>query len=335
MNGRIFQFVFLLSLLTLIICGCKQKQTINPHVELEITPVRTQYLLGESAYFSFSLTNNSEQPVSIYNFAQVSWPYELPEQVRLHLIAPSGEDLYADEYIDYAEPYDKSIFTMMPLEEINLRTRIAILTLAPQLHLHELGRYHFWVETEDLEGNLIRSNDVLFDMVEPKFSVPPEDVSITISANSPYKADESWPVEVIFSNLSNKTLTFLEPQDGSSSGWRYPIYRFSAFDESGYKLQLPVRDALQPAIYNEDTQFMLRPGESHSLTLLIPRFIGMKTPGQYKIQLLYAVRELEMFHFSDYWWEIEKANQLESMNWDEDVFLGHIFSNEIAITIEE
>lgn len=319
MNRRLFALM-LLFLSIILVAGCQLDETIDQTKtapsQIVIMSLEDDFLIGEGAFFSISIQNSHDIPI------EISTPFQL------HIIAPSGEDIYLQTNLNDIEPQGRLI-TIAPQSTTKLPFEIP-----SHVNLLQLGRYIFWMEIDDKAGNSYRSNDAVFNVIENEYNVSSDDVSLIIASNPTYKLDDSWYFQVQFTNISNKPLPFLKPQDSSFRGWRYPMYLFIVTDQDGNNLVVPGSEASPAPTYSPDSMFTVQPGRTYQFAEIMPRFSGMDRPGTYKIQLMYAVRDQEMFSSAESFLSGETF-QPERINWDEDVFLGHIMSNEIAITIEE
>lgn len=314
----------LLFLSGILLVGCQFNETneqsnLTPS-HIVITSLRDNILIGERPAFLISIENNHDIPI------------EIPYPFQFHLITPNDTDISSQININKIADQEK-ILIIEPQSTTTLPLGIP----SPVVDLLQLGQYTLWIELDDEAESSVRSNDAVFNIIENKYNVSPEDVALTIVSNSTYKADDARYIEIYFENLSNKPLTFLRAQDGSHMGVHYPMYLFKVTDQDGQSLSFPIGDVPSPPIYSEDKTFTIQPNHSYKLVEVLPRFYGLDHPGTYKIQLLYAVRDLEIFSPGKAYiaYRLEEPYQLESINWDEDVFLGHIMSNEITVIIEE
>lgn len=275
------------------------------------------YLIGAPLAFDIGVENNSQTPVEFHNFVVLyhKLAFFTPQQV--HLIAPNGQDLLL--------PYKQNDSSSGETFRVEAQDSDGTILFADQfLRLREPGRYSFWVELEDETGESYRSNTLTFHLEDSEPSVPSNLIELRLNPlHDSYAMWEGVDIEVTFTNLTDNSLTFLKPQDGSTYGWINPIYNYSSLNEHGQRLPTAPGDQGLPPIYDETTMFTLEPEESFSFTNLVPGFNWMQKPGDYQVQLTYIVRANKLD------WSVRD----EPMNWDEDVFIGRLESNRIDITI--
>lgn len=307
-------------LFAILLTGCQINEPIDElnttSSHIVIMPLQDDFLIGEGAVFSINIQNNQDIPI------------DLLVPLRFHLVAPNGEDIYPQTNLDDVEPQAK----MITIDSQS--TKRIPFGIPSHVNLLQLGSYTLWMEADDRAGNSYKSNDAVFNVIEKEYDVSSENINLMISSNHAYKLDDTLDFQIRFTNFSDKPLTFLKPQEGSFLGWRYPMYLLIITDQDGNNLEYPGSEAVDDPVYSPDTMFTIQAGETYQFTDTLPRFSGLDHSGIYKIQLIYVVRDQEKFFF----WEpfsSGDAFQPEPINWDEDVFLGHIMSNEITITIEE
>lgn len=274
--------------------------------------------IGAPLAFELVIENNSHVPVEFHNFVvrYDKLAFFTPQQV--HLIAPGGQDVLL--------PYNRRDTSSGELFRVEAQDIGGVILIVEQfLLLREPGDYSFWVELKDQTGESYRSSTLTFQLEEVEPSIPANLVELRLAPlQETYPLSENVAVEVTFTNLADVPITFLKPQDGSAYGWISPIYDFSTLNEHGQRLPLPGGDLGLPPVYDETTMFTLEPGESSSFTDLVSGSGRIQNPGNYQVQLTYVVRT------NKWGWRVIE----ESINWDEDVFVGRLESNSIDITIK-
>jgi hypothetical protein len=240
----------------------------------------------------------------------------------MHLIGPDGEDRLL--------PYRQSSREMDIFPRVQVgagEEEFTYVALSSYLSLRMPGRYSFWLEIVDDEGNRYRSNQVEFELIAVEPSVPTDLIELSLHPeSSSFSATEHIRVEATFTKNSGQPLTFLKPQDGSRVGWVNPIYDFTVIDEDGRILrEPPIGAILVVPVYNKRTRYTLLPGESYEQELMPLQLIFEPPPGKYRLRLTYIVHEnsIEMGNLTD-----------RAMNWEKDVFTGLIESNDIIVNVE-
>ena len=299
-----------------LLAGCQKDEVAIIPSQIIISPLEEVFLIGESAFFSIALQNSQEIPIEILG------------EYQFHLIAPNGEDIYPQAMSSDSKSQEKGVIVGSQ-DTVELAYQIP-----PYVNLFQLGRYVLWVEISDGPDNVIKSNDAVFYVAEKDYDVSSEDINLMISSESISKLGDTLNFQAHFTNSSNEPVTFLKPQNGSTMGWIYPMYLFIITHQSGNSLEFFGNEAIETPIYSPDTMFTIMPEDSYQITDQVPRFQGLEHPGTYKIKLLYIVRDQEIYSPIELL-PSEGPFQPEQIEWDETVFLGHIMSNEITVTIEE
>lgn len=295
----------------------------NHRVRLVLHKEKAVYSIGEPIRPKLQILNDTPQEVALGHGFVFDWEtlaFAKPNFV--HLIGPDGSEL--------ALPYhrDQSYFT--PFNPIIIdpgKEEWLYLPIYAHFHLRRPGAYTFWLELLDNMGELHQSNQISFQLIDLETSVSPELIELTLqSLQSSFAATEPVNLEVDFTNKSEKMLIFLKPQEDSFYGWVNPVYQFTVVDSAGRGLALALRSGTMaiPA-YDDTTQFIITPGESYRQKLRLPTFPKMQSPGEYRVRLTYIVREKA----------IGKGGVVldKQMNWEKEVFIGRIESNELTITI--
>jgi hypothetical protein len=140
-------------------------------------------------------------------------------------------------------------------------------------------------------------------------------------------ATEPIDIEAIFTNKSDKPIIFLKPQEDSLDGWVNPVYQFTVVDNAGRSLALTLRcGSMATPVYNDSAQFIIASGGFYRQKVQLPLFPEMHKPGEYRVRLTYIVRDKA----------IGKGGVVldKKMNWEKEVFVGRLESNEVTITIK-
>jgi hypothetical protein len=280
-----------------------------------------EFNIGEPLLFAINIENQGDPVVEIINFASREHEIAFSNPDGLHLIDPSGQDLLAPYRNGDANNLDQngSPITIEPGQ--NYARALPIHT---HLFLNEPGQYTFWAELEDSSGNMYKRNELQFDLIDINASAPSDLIDLTLMPDEiSFHVGDRWDIQIAFTNNSTEPLTFLEERELSPTGLRNPIYRYVAGDETGRGLPLPSTDF---GAEDEITRFTLQPGESHQFSEHMPRFPDMRRTGVFKVQLTYMVRNnlIEYGFVTD-----------QPMNWEDDVFVGRLVSNEITVIIQK
>jgi len=327
---RSFKNSMLVSLLLLCTCtvialaGCKNQPdipietvpdvsesvTLNAHLVFD----RESYYVGETLVLEVKISNGSNTSVRFDNLQLETNGFAFSSPQKIYLKSPKGEDLLG--VYDQNELFESSIL----IEPLSAETFI----IAPGIVLQEPGSYTFGIELVTSEGYAYQSKDVAFNVKDEESSISPESVEVILQPEElSFTFTDIWFVDIAFSNHSDSSLIFFNPQDGSHYGWINPAYLFLAYDGLGRSLALPGGDFTKNPVYDESTQFILQPGETYHLRDQIPHFAQMYTPGVYKLQFMYIVRK-----------NVVSGQILtERANWDKNVFVGVIKSNTVTVTI--
>lgn len=292
-------------------------------IRLVLHEEKTLYSIGEPIRPKLQILNNTARKIEfgygfIFDWAELAFA----EPNFIHLIGPDGAEL--------ALPYrrDKSYFNSINLIILDEgKAEWLYLPIYAHFHLRKPGDYTFWLELIDSFGEVHQSKRISFRLVDVEASVPPEVVELTLqSKKSSLGVEESIDVEAVFTNKFSKSLIFLRPQEDSFSGWVNPVCQFTVIDRTGRSLALALRcGTMAIPVYNDTTKVIIEPGESCWQKLRLPVFPKMRMPGSYRVRLSYIVREKA----------IGKGGVVldKQMNWEKEVFIGRIESNELTITI--
>lgn len=286
-------------------------------------PDREIYSIGVSIRPRLQIQNHNHFPIEIFGFI-FSWDqlaFSSPNAA--YLIGPNGQDLLlqyrrSTSYTDYG----------LPIKVEGGGEEWLYLPISSHLHLRQLGEYMFWLEVLDNLGELHRSNQINFRLVDVESSVPPQLIELTIKPRkSSFEIIEAIDVETVFTNKSEQSIIFLKPQEDSLDGWVNPMYQFTVVDSADRSLALTLRcGSMATPIYNDSTKFIIASGEFYRQTIQLPLFPEMQNPGEYRIRLTYIVRDKA----------IGKGGVVldKKMNWEKNVFVGRLESNEVTITIK-
>lgn len=284
--------------------------TVNAHLKFG----RESYYVGETLALDIKISNGLNTPVKFDNLQLDIDSFAFSSPQKIYLKSPKGEDLL--RVYDQNELFESSIV----IEPLSDETFIVV----PWVVLQEPGSYTFGIELETSDGHVYQSNDIDFNVEDEESSISPESVEVILQPEEmSFTVSDAWFVDIAFSNHSDSSLIFFYPQAGSHYGWINPAYIFLAYDDLGRSLAIPGGDFTKNPVYDESTQFILQPGETHHVRDQIPRFAGMYNPGVYKLQLMYIVRK-----------NVVSVHILsERANWDENVFVGVRKSNTVTVTI--
>ncbi len=293
-------------------------------VQLILHSDRGIYSVGESIRPKLQIKNHNSFPIGIHGvfvFSGDKIAFSSPNAA--HLIGPEGQDLLLPYQHSTSFPgFDRPIKVGAKGEEW------LYLPITSHLHLRQPGEYTFWLELLDDLGQLHRSNQIRFQLVDVVASVPPEFIGLTLASQKlSFATTEHVRVEVVFTNKFDKPLTFLKPQEDSFDGWVNPVYQFTVVDSANRSLALALRSGTMAIpIYDATTQFTIAPGKSYRQRLQLPDFPEMHNPGKYRVRLTYIVRDKA----------IGKGGVVldKPMNWGASVFTGRLESNEVTITIK-
>ena len=293
-------------------------------VQLILHKERAVYSIGEPVRPKLQILNNTTQQIVLGHGFRFDWEdLAFAEPDFVHLVGPGGAELTL--------PYrrDQSYFdSNNPISVEAGKEEWLYLPIYAHFHLREPGKYSFWLDLSDPMGSLYHSNRINFKLVNVEASVVPESIELTIeSGKSTYTAKEHVDIEANFTNRHDKRLTFLKPQADSFYGWVNPVYQFTVIDSAGRTLPLALRSGTMAIPnYDETTQITVATGSSYVQQLQLPTFPRMQQPGDYRLRLTYLVRREA----------IGKAGVVldEQMNWNKEVFIGRIESNELKITIK-
>jgi hypothetical protein len=282
------------------------------------------YSIGEPIRLKLQISNNTGRRTVtgqgfVFNWEQLAFA----EPNAVHLIGPCG--------IDLALPYRREQSSAASLKPIVVdagREEWLYLPIHAFFRLRELGEYAFWLELTDDRGVVHRSNRISFQLVDVEASVAAGQVELTLQSGQSSVAASHLPpigMEAAFTSKHLEPLIFLKPQEDSLFGWVNPVCRFTVVDGSGRVLAQPPRSGTMaiPA-YNGSTQFVVPPGETRRQQLQLPGFDELRHPGKYRVRLTYIVRRNA----------IGKDGVVleEPENWDKQVFVGRLESNEVTIT---
>lgn len=277
---------------------------------------KDEYTVGDRIAFQLRVTNLTEAPIEIDNpiFYQYTLDIFYPNEV--HLIDPNGEDLFLPYHHSPPQENEAKHIQVKAHEETWFHFPISSYLL-----LDQPGEYIFWVKLVDSLGNAYTSNQSTFSITKPVSTVSPELLSLHIQPQATVVSKRDViSITVTFRNNSGQTVKFLLPQEGSSQGWRNPIYWFTVINEEGHALIPPLSEAIYTApVYDDTTIFTLYPNTVHQFEVRIARFAQMQEPGQYKVQLSYIVSKTT--------WEGQP------IIWPENVFVGLLTSNETFIEV--
>jgi hypothetical protein len=285
---------------------------------------RTGYSIGESIRPKLRIQNRTPRRIVFNTGFAFDWErlaFAGPNAV--HLIDPDGKDL--------ALPYrrDPAYFESIEPTAVEAgKDEWLFLPISAHFQLRKPGTYSFRIELSDDGKNAHKSNEVSFDLSDVGYSVAPHTIGLSLrSTRQSFAAGESVEIEAEFINNAEKALLFLKPQEDSPDGWVNPVYRFTVTDSAGRNLAMPLRcGSMAEPVYDEKTRFLIEPGGKHSMAMTLPRFPGLKQPGEYRLQLTYIVREKA----------IGKGGDLldRVMQWDTRTFIGRIESGAILISIK-
>jgi len=280
------------------------------------------YSIGEYIGFDLQIVNNDKVPIEFHEFAFDGIRLAFSSPNAAHLIGPDGQDLLLP-YERFDTPYDYGSPVQVPPNS----EEWSELVISNYLQLRQPGQYVFWLELTDNFGKMYKSNSVSFQLMDIEPSVSPDLIELTLSIPSQNKALFFLEriAEVTFTNNSGVPLTFLTPQDGSESAWVSPVYQFVIVDSSGRSLAMPPSDVHGKPVYDETTQFTIPPGGSYRQQIGVPNYLEVQKPGEYQVRLTYLVRK----HASSMGFVLD-----DLMDWDENVFIGRLESNQIKIVLE-
>lgn len=281
------------------------------------------YTIGEYIAFDLQIINNDKVPIEFSNFTFDGIRLAFSSPNAAHLVGPDGQDLLLP-YERFDLPYDYG----SPMQVLPNSEKWSELIISNYLPLRKPGQYVFWVELSDNFGKMYKSNSMTFQLIDIEPSVSSDFIELTLSIPPKNKASffSERIVEVTFTNNASTPLTFLTPQDGSESAWVSPVYQFVAVDNSGRFLAMPPRDVHGKPVYDKTTQFTILPGESYRQQIMVPNYLEVQKPGEYQVSLTYLVRK----HASSMGILLD-----DLMDWDENVFVGHLESNKIKIVLED
>jgi hypothetical protein len=304
----------------------QETKTALEHDQLLLTLHVEQavYSMGEPIRLKLQISNNTGRQTGtgqgfVFNWEQLAFA----EPNAVHLIGPGGADL--------ALPYRREQSDAASLKPIVVdagREEWLFLPIHAFFHLREPGQYAFWLELTDDRGAVHRSNCIGFQLVDVEASAAAGQVELTLQSGQPSVAASHLPpmdMEAAFTSKHPEPLIFLKPQEDSLSGWVNPVYRFTVVDGSGRVLAQPQRSGTMAIpTYNGSTQFVVPPGETRRQQLRLPGFEELRRPGEYRVRLTYLVRSKAIG---------KDGVVLESPeNWDKQVFMGRLESNEVTIT---
>jgi hypothetical protein len=280
--------------------------------------------IGEPVNPKLQIVNDMDRAVELRRGFAFNWErLAFVEPNAIHLIAPDGTDL--------ALPYrrDPSYFSGLdPIAIAPNGEEWMFLPIYAHFHLRALGKYRFWIELGDDSGTVHRSNEIGFELHDVESNAPGDAIKLTLQpAKSSYVTKEPVEIGVAFCNKSDKPFAFLKPQEDSFYGWANPIYQFTLLDGSGRSLPLALRSgSMADPRYDESTRIALSPGQLRTQMLRLPEFPDMRTPGTYRVRLTYIVRKQG----------VGKAGTIldQPMNWDANVFVGRLESNDIEVRIQ-
>ncbi len=295
----------------------------NEIVQVILYPEQDIYSIGEPIRPKLQVKNNGQAPIEIYGFV-FGWDkltFNLPNAA--HLIGPDNQDNLV-VYQQSAETIENSPFIQIEAGG----DKWYYLPIYHHLHLRKLGKYTFWIELADNLGQVHRSNEISFQLVDVPSSIPSQLVELNLQTLHPsFASMERIEFDATITNKSDKKLTFLKPQQDSFDGWVNPVYQFTVISDDGRSLALALRDGnMDVPTYNATTQFTIAPRGTYRQKLQLPVFPEMQNPGTYQVRLTYLVRQEA----------IGKAGTIldRQMNWAKEVFIGRLESNEISITIK-
>ena len=278
---------------------------------------RNQFSIGESVTVKMEVINYSDQNVEVPGF-QFDWDelvFRTPNDVRL--IGPRGDDLMgayrqsgSDALAGISVQANNSEWLYLPISTY-------METLVP-------GDYRFQV-TLTADGESYQSNVFAFSLKDVPTNAAKNEVELEIARSEPDELAELY-LNTTFLNRSNRAITFLKPQEDSFSGWANPVYRFKVIDKNDRVIQQARRSGtMAEPVYDAQSMVTLLPGERLEQRLRLENFPLLAGSGTYRISLEYIVREDA----------IGKGGQIldRKMNWDPDVFLGRLVSNEVVITV--
>lgn len=294
------------------------------NVELILHPEKESYLVAEMVRPQLQLRNLTDSPIRIEGFV-FSWDaLAFREPSFVHLIDPAGHELLGP----YRQSQLPEAFNF-PLEIPAQGEKWLYLPIGAHQHLRQVGAYKLWLELGDSRGDLHRSNELQFELVDQPSTVSPELIKLEIEQHRPLFSFSDWPeIDVTFTNQADRALTFLKPQDVTSYyGAVNPIYQFTVQDQTGRTLPLALTEGdIEPPVYGPDNQFTLQPGASYHQRLPLLAIPALKQSGEYQVRLTYIVRENEL--------DIGGVILDTPTTWPEGVFVGLIESNTTTVKVK-
>jgi hypothetical protein len=284
---------------------------------------RDSLWIGEPFRPKLQVVNERDAAVEVgrgFVLSAEEFAFAPPDAV--HLLSPVGTDL--------AAPYAGEPSRPEPIRVGPRESAWTYLQVHAHLPLDRPGRYTFWLELADGGGVLHVSNRVPVNFHEVPSNVPAGQVVLELSVPASVRAAEltRTKAQATFRNRSDRELVFLKPQEDSAYGWVNPVYRFTVVDAAGRALALAGRSGTMalPA-YTESARFRVAPGRSHALELPLPDVPRMRAAGTYRVRLTYLVRDRA----------IGKGGVVldRLMEWDPEVFVGRLESNEVEVSVHE
>jgi hypothetical protein len=289
-------------------------------VRLNLHNVNAVVCIGEPVNPELQAVNESGRRLKLGRHFVFDWDdLAFAEPDFVHLVGPDGAEL--------ALPYrrDPSYFRgRRPLTIAAGKEEWQYLPVYAHFHLRAPGDYKFWLELADESGAVHRSEVAAFTLRDVEYSMPPGSLALAI-APSP-GASQAAEVEAVFTNSASRPLVVLAPQEDSFDGWVNPIYQFTVIDDAGRVLPLARRSgSMATPHYGASMRIILEPGRSRRLQLRLPDIPAIRREGNYRVRLTYIVRNRR----------VGKAGTVidQPMNWDDDVFVGRVESNEITVRV--
>lgn len=281
---------------------------------------KSVFLVGEPIFLKLHLSNNSPKPVTLCKKFSFSWEqlkFSAPD--RACLMSPQGEDLCA--------AYQDNAFFCNPVVIKPHSDEWLILPISAHFFLKATGAYSFYVELTDEDNCQWKSNLLEFSLADDPECLLSTKYPLKITnAKSEFYQSEQIIVECSFFNQTTNPIAFIKPQVDSLDGWCNPTYRFTVVDQNNRSL-IPAQRCgnMNENKYFDDSYILVLPDSCQKISCDLLRYPEMKTPGIYRIQLLYLVRKAV----------IGKSGTILDRfeNWPDTVFVGMLESNTISIKI--
>lgn len=290
-------------------------------VTINLYPVADSYLIGEPVKVKMQIINHSPGKLTFPGF-RFDWE-------ELSFSPPNRVSLKNPSNIELAAPYEAGSSHTVPAPIVVPANNEEwfYLPLYTYFFFTKEGKYTFSIALEDKKKRVFCSPAVNFNLKTDITLVSPDKLDLELEpADKVAKAGETISLNAVFINNSDKTCTFLKPQQDSCSGWVNPVYQFIVKDKKQRILPVALRDgSMAEPVYDAAHMFSLSPGSRETLPLSLPPFPHMTSPGEYEIFLVYLVRKKQ----------IGKNGTVldEDMSWNPDIFTGRIISGPLTLQI--